>query len=63
MKDFIEGKLNKPEFGIEGYEIPKFNPFLDKPRITKIVNVKKKCFLDDYIKEKSHVPEAKYEVS
>jgi hypothetical protein len=63
MKDIIDAKTKKNEFGIEGYDIPKFNPFMDKARVSKITNTKRKCYLDDYIKEKSHVPEAKYEVT
>ena len=35
---------------------------LDKPQVAKIWPGKKKTFLDDAVKEKEHVPPAKYDI-
>ncbi len=35
---------------------------LDKPLLSKIFPGKKKTFIDDAVKEKAHVPPAKYEI-
>ena len=63
IQAIIDSKLNKLGFGIEGYFIRKYNPFLDKPKVNKIVNTKKSCFLDEYVKVKSLIKVANMDMS
>lgn len=49
-------RKKKNLYGIEEYDVPKFNAHLDKPRITKIYNGKKDTYLDLMVKLKSGVP-------
>lgn len=44
VKSFNRKKNNI--WGIEGYDLPRFDPFLDKPRNVKIVKDQKPNFLD-----------------
>lgn len=43
----------KGDWGIDGYDFPRFNAHMDKSRFFKIDGGKKKTFLDDYVKLKS----------
>ena len=49
-------KKKKNIWGIDGYDFPTFNANLDKVRNFKIVNNKKKTFLDEVVRSKSTVP-------
>lgn len=59
----MQAKLKKGDWGIDGYDIPKFNAHFDKPRVPIISNDKRKCFIDDTIKEKGYIPSADYKIS
>jgi hypothetical protein len=53
----------KHAFGIDGYEIPKFNPYFDKVRNVVIKGGEKKTFLDDVIRKHRDSPSpTNYEV-
>jgi hypothetical protein len=43
-------KRKKNEWGVDGYDFPKFNSHMDKPRELKIVKTKKITYIDDVVK-------------
>lgn len=49
-------KRKKNVWGIEGYDLPKFNAYLDKVRNVRIVKDQKKNYLDDLEKMKANIP-------
>ena len=51
------------EFGVDGYNLATTMTNFDKPICTKLVSGQKKTFVDDAVKAKRHVPDAKYDVS
>ena len=62
-REFVMQTVKKEDsFGVEGYFLAKTLTSFDKPLVTKIHAGKKKTFVDDEVKLKSHVPGAKYEV-
>ena len=57
-------KRKKSIWGIDGYELPKFNVHLDKVRQVKIIKDNRPSFLDEAVKSKRFVPDpAIYELS
>ena len=50
------------DWGIAGYDFPKFNPHTDKARMVSIKGVKKQTFIDDLALSKKYIPPADYEV-
>jgi hypothetical protein len=63
-KDFVRSTLRKNEsFGIEGYHLAKTLTNFDGPLVTRIHAGKKKTYIDDYVKEKRHVPDSKYNIT
>ena len=50
------------DWGIEGYDFPKFNPHTNKPRIVTIHEGKKKTFIDEVVKTKNFIPPADYNI-
>lgn len=62
MLDVIKARKKFSPWGIEGYQPASFNAHFDKPRVAKIAKSKKECFIDEAIKLKSFVPDAKYDV-
>ena len=63
IQDIIDAKLHKLAFGIEGYTIRNYNPFLDKPKVSKIVNTKKPTYIDEIVKEKRLIQVANMNLS
>lgn len=63
MQDIIDAKLNRGGFGVEGYTIRKYNPFLDKTKVPKIVKGQKTTYLDQHIKINSLVQVGKLNMS
>lgn len=63
MDEVVNHKLKKGDWGIEGYYIPNFNAHFDKPRVPKITKDKRKCFIDEFVKSKSFLPPADYNVT
>ena len=57
MKDVIDYmSRSKTQWGVSGYELPKFDAHFDKSYMTKISNVKKTSYLDDAMKKSKFVP-------
>ena len=49
------------DWGIEGYTIPKFNPYLDKPPSFKVTKSRTRDLINDLIKHNKDYPGPKYE--
>ena len=47
---------SKNQWGISGYELPKFDAKLDKPQTFMISHNKKTSYIDDAMKLSKHVP-------
>ena len=44
------------KWGVEGYNIPKYNAHLDKPSVYKIVKDKRPNYIDEFKKTKEYIP-------
>ena len=63
-RDFVMSNMGKKEaFGVEGYHLAKTMTNFDKGLTTQIHPGKKYTFVDDAVKSKKFVPDAKYNVS
>lgn len=63
-RDFVMSSMKKDSnFGVQGYNLAKTLTCFDGPLVTKIHSGKKKTFVDDAVKEKLFVPDAKYNVT
>ena len=64
-RDFVLNSVGKKQMvgGVEGYVLAKTMTNFDKPLATKIHPGKKKTFIDDEVKVKAIVPDAKYNLN
>jgi hypothetical protein len=63
-KEFVNIIMKKDStMGVQGYQLAKTMTAFDGPLVAKIHAGKKKTFIDDEVKAKSHVPDARYNVT
>lgn len=60
---YAQDSRKRHNWGVDGYDFPRFNAHQDKVRTHKIPGGKKKNFLDDEVKQKSFIPPADYNVA
>jgi len=58
----IMGLKKKHEFGVDGYDMIKFNAHLDKPQNVRIYPGLKKTYIDEAVRAKGFIPPPHYEV-
>ena len=51
------------DWGVQGYQIPKFNAFLDKSPVFKISQSKDRDFITELQKRKAYIPGPIYETN
>ncbi len=57
VRDVVDNLTkSKNQWGIEGYDIPKYNPHFDKSFTVKISNIKKTSYLDDVMRKSKFIP-------
>ena len=61
VRDYVHYGIKKTEGGVDGYFLPD-TPLPMKPLHSKIFPGKKTTFIDDFVREKKHVPPANYNV-
>lgn len=63
-KEFVIINMKKDSaMGVQGYQLAKTMTVFDGPLVAKIHAGKKKTFIDDEVKAKSHVPDARYNLT
>ena len=63
VQEIVDMKLGRKGFGVEGYNIRNYDPYIDKPIVTKIPPGNKGCFLDELLKSKKHINVAQFDLS